>query len=146
VNNVFPLQEPEELSDFWLPKSLEFRRQAKLEFGGVKRLGYHVAVEGRKVIGIIGLYCMDEDSHEAYWIGWFCVNPAFRGRGLGSKLLDLAIKNTKADGKRFLRLYTSDDPNESAAQRLYEKKGFSVSRENVRKRGKYNIFYREKEL
>ncbi len=107
---------------------------------------YWVGTENGKLIGTTGIYELKKDAKEANWLSWFCVHPEYRGRGIGSKLLDYAIKKAKINRKKYLRLYTSpDDPNEKAAQKLYEKKGFKITGKG-KKRGKYKIVYRELKL
>jgi len=148
VNHIFPLQDEWERSDFWLEASLNFGRlKIRLPVKDVRGFGYWVAIEGGNIVGIIGLYGQEDDIKEAFWVGWFCVDPAFRGRGIGRELLEFAIQRSRAEGKKYLRLYTSDDPNEAVAQTLYEKLGFKVTKKNVRQRGgKWNVFYRELKL
>ena len=85
-------------------------------------------VENKKVIGITGLYTMPEDEKEANWVAWFCVEPDYRGKGLGSRLLDLMIEKSKKAGKKFLRLYTSDGEIEKEARELYKKSGFVTTK------------------
>ncbi len=85
---------------------------------------YWVVMEADKILGIIGLYTDTQDEPEAVWLGWFCVSPEARGKGIGSELLEFAINEARCRGKKFLRLYTSTSPLERAAHRLYEAKGF----------------------
>ena len=91
---------------------------------------YWVAVDDDgKVLGTTGLYSIEGDGDEARWLGWYCVSPAARGQGVGSALLDFSIQQTREQGKRILRLYTSNHPDEAAAQDLFEKKGLKVVKE-----------------
>lgn len=146
LNAVFPVQTRIERSDFWLPASLDGIYKRKSPNNKVVWVKYWVALEQKKVIGITGLYTLKDDEAEAYWLSWFCVDPVYRQKGIGNRLLDFAIRKAKAGSKRFLRLYTSpDDPNETAAQVLYEKKGFGITGIDG-KRGKYAIAYRELKL
>ncbi|MGI0493174.1 GNAT family N-acetyltransferase [Alkalinema pantanalense CENA528] len=104
---------------------------------GVQQLNYWVALDDRgsqsssdlhnsAVMGMIGLYNHQEDADEALWIAMFCVDPAYRGQGIGKDLLNFAINKAKLAGKRYLRLYTSTDPNEAKAQTIYDKVGFRI--------------------
>jgi len=107
----------------------------------------YVVIEDEMVIGISGLYQIKEDYSEGvFWLGWFCVDPEEQGRGIGNMLLDYTIKQASKKKAKYLRLYTSTRPEEEAAQRLYEKKGFEVMNRKFRKDGSYKIFYREKVL
>lgn len=87
-------------------------------------LKYWVALDGERTIGIIGLLTTEPDETEAAWISWFGVDSDYRGQGIGKKLLELVISEAKKTGKQWLRLYSSDDPNEAIAQQLYNKYGF----------------------
>ncbi len=86
---------------------------------------YWIAVtENNKVIGITGLY-KDWSDRSVVWLGWFGVHTEFRLHGIGSKLLEYAISKAKQEGYVTLRLFTSSDPNERAAHKLYKKFGFT---------------------
>ncbi|WP_026732617.1 GNAT family N-acetyltransferase [Fischerella sp. PCC 9605] len=149
VDIVFPYQSILEkaslraslFQDNWLYKIGFF-------WAGVSQLKYWVAIDenSNKVIGITGLYCYKRDEAEANWLGWLCVDPLFRGQGIGKKLLEFAINKTKATGKKFLRLYTSTDPNEATAQTLYEKYGFHIIREESMWGDKHKKIYRQLQL
>jgi len=84
-----------------------------------------------KVIGVTGLYSLKYDEKEAYWLGWYCVNPSFRGEGIGRDLLGFIINLSKMDNKKWLRLYTSKDPNEKRANEIYNKLGFKPLKEKI---------------
>tara|TARA_Y100000310_G_scaffold345508_1_gene465799 strand:+ start:4939 stop:5202 length:264 start_codon:yes stop_codon:yes gene_type:complete len=86
------------------------------------------------------------DENEAYWLGWMCVHSDYIGKGFGSKLISFAVKKAKKDGKKFLRLYTSEDPAQAKAQKVYEKKGFRITRREIIKGEKYKRIYRELRL
>ena len=143
VKRVFPHRDFAERMSFWA-----YRRQGNSLvqrgmrlFGVSKFLRYWVAVTDQgKVGGIVGLYTTPGTEHEAVWLSWFCVDPAQRGQGIGGQLIEFAIAQAKATGKKILRLYTSNDPNEAAAQVLYEKYGFKITKEE--KRFSYVTYYR----
>lgn len=88
---------------------------------------YWVALSGDKVAGVIGLMELDEDYKEAYWVNWYCVAPAYRGKGYGRSLLEFAIAQSRSHGKKLLRVWTSDSDNEKGAQYLYQKMNFNVT-------------------
>lgn len=98
-------------------------------------VNYWIAVNeiDNKVIGITGLYCDIQDREKAYWLEYTCVDPDFRGQGIGGKLVDSAIEKAIRAGKKFLRLYTSNNSELFIAQILYEKKGFRIiAKENIK--------------
>ena len=89
-------------------------------------LNYWVALDKGKVVGITGCYTLIYDEKEATWLGWYCVGPKARGKGVGKLLLDFIITKSKREGKKYLRLYTSKDPNEKRANEIYDKLGFRL--------------------
>jgi len=113
---------------------------------GVKdKVAFDVYVDGSDlVLGTTGLYRYKKDADEAVWVAWFCVDPKARGRGIGQALIDHTVSRARNAGFNRIRLYTSTDPNEASAQRLYEKNGF---REIGRKKGMFaTTIIREKTL
>ncbi|ACB85127.1 GNAT family N-acetyltransferase [Natranaerobius thermophilus] len=93
--------------------------------------------EKEEVVGTTGLYSCRQDEDVALWLFWYCVDPEERGKRIGKKLLTYAIEQAKSRGAKYLRLYTSDDPNERAAQIVYEKHGLNeIKRKN-------KLFYTE---
>ena len=148
VSRVFPHQSPSERLSFWAyahKRSFVVRLCFKL-FGIKDLMGFWGAVKDGtdEIIATTGLYSYERDAEEAVWLAWFCVAPEERGSGLGSKMLDFSIERARDTGKQYLRLYTSDVPNEAAAQRLYEKKGFKIA--SVKSRLFFNTICREKIL
>ena len=104
-----------------------------------------VAVNGSDdVCGTTGLYSYKKDENEAVWLSRFCVGPEHRGEGIGKNFLEFSIEKARDSGKAFLRLYTSGDPSEAAAQGLYEKYGFAVVKTAKYRSGTY--LYRELKL
>ncbi|MBI5803895.1 GNAT family N-acetyltransferase [Candidatus Pacearchaeota archaeon] len=132
----------------WLKASLNPEKNKKLyaKFD-VKYLRYWVAVSEKKVVGIVGLYTHAYGEKESYWLGWYCVSPEFRGRGVGKALLEFAIDKSRKAGKKWLRLYTSNDPGEKRANQIYDKLGFAPIRDkklnDIIKRGKFKDFSRK---
>jgi GNAT superfamily N-acetyltransferase len=60
-------------------------------------------------------YSSKEDNNEKVWLGWTCVDPAVRGQEIGRKLVNFAIGKARSESKKFLRLYTSNHPNQAIA-------------------------------
>lgn len=88
---------------------------------------YWIAVDkNNNVLGTTGLYESARDQSEAAWLGWMSVRNAYRGQGIGKMLLEHSTQQAKADGKQYLRLYTSTSKGEAAAQGLYESQGFKL--------------------
>jgi len=55
---------------------------------------YIVELDGQKVIGVIGVHKVSPQATE---LRHLCVRPEYRGRGLGRKLLEKGIENTKTE-------------------------------------------------
>ncbi len=111
------------------------------------RLNYWVLLDEKtdKVIGVTGLYGFKEFPKEV-WLAWFCLDPEARGQGLGRKLLEWTMNKAKEEGYSIFKLYTSSDPNEAAAQKLYESVGLKIVKTEKDSEGQYDIMYREREL
>lgn len=67
-----------------------------------------------------------EESDEIYVLA---VNPDQAGRGIGTRLLQVALRAIAARGGRVVDLYVDGD--NTAAVRLYEKAGFVISSRDV---------------
>lgn len=113
----------------------------------MKNRQYWVFIDNERVVGITGLMEMDDDENTTDWVNWFCVHPDYRGKGIGKKLLKYLENISIERGKQFLKLWTSDSPNESGAQILYDKMGFNVtSKEKYSEGDSTVLIYREKPL
>ena len=67
---------------------------------GLKTLYYFVVKDDdtSEVIGTTGLYTRIKDSKDVVWLGWYCVVPTYRGKGLGKELLSWTINKAKQEG------------------------------------------------
>ena len=127
----------------WLKYSLEMKEKQENKY--VSELGYWVAIDNKKVIGISGLYSLPDDK-DANWLGWTCVDPEYRGKKIGGKLLDLMIEKARKNKKKFLRLYTDTRENERVARILYKKRGFVETKRKKDKVHGGDIIYMELKL
>ena len=111
------------------------------------QLNYWVLLDDdtNAVIGVTGLYAF-EDAPEEAWLAWFCLDPSTRGKGLGRQLLEWTIAKAKEGGYSIFKLYTSTDPNEATAQKLYESVGLEVTGEENDPESPYKILYRQVNL
>lgn len=151
IYQIFPLHALWEKARFSFPLSLRKNSiVTKIIFSlvGVAEVRYWLAVDqvSSKVIGTTGLYSFKKDKNEVDWLDWTCVAPEFRGQGIGGKLVDFAIEKARSEGKKFLRLYTSNYPNQATAQILYTKRGFRMTGEDKIKGTEFKILYLELEL
>jgi GNAT superfamily N-acetyltransferase len=95
---------------------------------GPVSLEYFVAIDECKVVGTTGLYAYEKDAAQnIYSIGWFGVDPAYRGRGIGHELLEFTIKEAIRRDAPVLNLWTTDSPKLSKARQMYERRGFIVT-------------------
>ena len=147
IRTVFPSMSPfERMSLVAIMHPLGLSGRMVMFLGQIKGvIAFDVMVDDfDRVLGTTGLYSLRRGSDVAAWVAWFCVDPAARGQGIGQALLDHTVALGRAAALRKLRLYTSTDPNEVAAQVLYEKNGFA---EVARKRGLFTTtIYRERSL
>ncbi len=92
----------------------------------IKQLNYWVAIHPitLEVIGLVGLYTQVYEDDGMIWLGWYCVDPDYRGYGIGGKLIDYVIQYAKEQGKQTLHLYTTDDDEYTTAREQYIKLGF----------------------
>jgi GNAT superfamily N-acetyltransferase len=75
------------------------------------------------VCGLATLYGYRAQPDEL-WLAWFGLLPAARGLGGGAKLLDWLIHSARAEGRRTLRLWTTDESEYARATQLYLRRGF----------------------
>jgi ribosomal protein S18 acetylase RimI-like enzyme len=76
-----------------------------------------------------------------------CVDPEARGKSLGMMLAYRALVEATIMGDRkYVRLYTSTDPNEAAAQIMYDQMGLQVYRVEDEPGTDYKRLYRQMEL
>jgi GNAT superfamily N-acetyltransferase len=113
----------------------------------IASLEYFVAVDkAEKVLGTTGLYSLEKDKKDVCWLGWYCVDSKFRGKHIGSKLLDYSIDLARERGKKFLHLYTSPSDDEKKAQNVYDSRGFKTTGTEKNEKNKFEIIYKELKL
>lgn len=81
-------------------------------------------MERNCVIGLTGLYQEPSDNTDECWVGWFCVDPVYRGKGYGKKLFDFTMKKAQNTGKKYLHIYTYNSKKFQPAINMYKKQGF----------------------
>ncbi len=147
---VFPYDvEQPDFPTIELPSSLNSQdHQAYFQKQHLKMLTNFVLLsDENRLIGTTGLYAYQNEPAEVGWLGWFCIDPGWRGQGLGKYLLSWTIEKARQAGFQKLRLYTSDHQNEVAAQHLYERLGFITNRiEPHLNRGRTVYIFKEKNL
>lgn len=112
----------------------------------LSRLNYWVLLDVEdKVIGVTGLYAFKEKPTEV-WLAWFCIDSKVRGQGLGRKLLEWTMDKARQEGYQVFNLYTSTDPNEETAQKLYDSLGLNVIKTEKDSESSYDTMYRQVRL
>ncbi len=96
----------------------------------VASLRYWTLQIEKSVVGLCGLYEEIGDKSDTCWLGWFCIDQAYRGSGYGTRLLDFVINEAMVSSKEYLSLYTYDSKEHQAALRLYERFRFKAFRPN----------------
>ena len=68
------------------------------------------------------MYALDEDDHE-YWIYRLMIDKRYQRRGYGREAMRMLIERIRADEEHRV-IYISFEPENVAAQTLYESLGF----------------------
>lgn len=80
--------------------------------------------EAAKIVGFTAVKLHQEDHMgEIYMIA---VDPNFQGRGIGSALIEFALKQMQAAGMLVAMVETAGDPGHAPARHTYEKSGFEL--------------------
>jgi ribosomal protein S18 acetylase RimI-like enzyme len=77
------------------------------------------ALAGNHVAGTVAMIPFEDDAFE---LTKMAVDPAFRGRGIGDKLMQACIDFTRSGGRR--RIILESNTKQAAAIHLYRKFGF----------------------
>lgn len=77
------------------------------------------ALDGDEVAGTVAMIPFDDDSYE---LTKMAVDPKFRGRGIGDKLMEACIEFTRASSRNSIIL--ESNTKQVPAIRLYRKFGF----------------------
>ena len=135
VENIFD-SKPDEWDSprKWMPASLNPNSNENKKLyseNKINFLKYFVGIEDEKIIATTGIYLMEEDKLDSAWLAWFCVDKSYRGNGYGEMLIDFIISMAKKMNKKYLKLYTSKNPDLYNALKLYDKKGFKEIRKDI---------------
>jgi len=109
------------------PDAAKQERGLRLVLENPERGRIYVAREGARVLGSVMILrtVSTVEGGPAGALEDFVVRPEWRGQGLGERLLDYAIEQSRAAG--LLRLTLLTDSDNAGAQRLYERAGFTRS-------------------
>jgi len=92
----------------------------------IKEMQYWVARDKKtlQVIALTGLYTEKEDDEDSCWLGWFCLDERYRGKGFGKELFNFSIEQAKSTSKRYLHIYTYNGKEYKVAINMYNSYGF----------------------
>lgn len=85
--------------------------------------------DGTKIIGVATLYVMTQMGKISGYVEDVVVDEAYRGQGLGVKLMDALI--LEARKKKLGSIHLTSRPARVAANKLYQKLGFEQRETNV---------------
>ncbi len=88
--------------------------------------GAWFAHAGDQVVGGIFIDGSNPDGQGAR-LRWFIIDPAYQGRGIGSRLIEAAMAFCQRQG--FQRVYLTTFAGLNSARHLYEKHGFRLCAE-----------------
>jgi len=88
--------------------------------------GFWTALIKNKIIGSIAIDGINA-RHLGAHLRWFIVDPDFQGKGIGSRLIGIAVEFCR--NAKFKRVYLSTFAGLDAARHLYEKHGFKICEE-----------------
>jgi ribosomal protein S18 acetylase RimI-like enzyme len=112
VCGVHDRARPDELKGSCDPRGFVPLADEKEDASNFARSRKFVACGGDRVVGFVGV--------DGKFVSWLYVDPDFYGRGIGRRLLRLAIRLIGSDA------WTVALAGNTRAQRLYESEGFRV--------------------
>lgn len=147
LQNVFDYPEGRKQIKLWFTASLNPDKYQKLyEKEKSKWVQYYVALHKNKIIGTTGLYQLENEKNDVYWLGWFCVDERYRRSGIGREIIDFTFKEERKLGGKVLKLWTTNHPEMEAASKFYKKLGFRVvKRDKIPKTG-FNTIYLSRKI
>lgn len=89
-----------------------------------ERDGAWFAKDGDEIVG--GIF-IDGGDAEGPRLRWFIIDPKYHGQGLGSRLMEAAMRF--CEHQKFDRVYLTTFAGLNAARHLYDKFGFKLCRE-----------------
>ncbi|TWT30180.1 ribosomal-protein-alanine N-acetyltransferase [Posidoniimonas corsicana] len=117
------------LNEAWISEHFEIEeadRRLAANPGAIAAAGgvvFSATVDGA-VAGVCAVVAKDDEVQEFIR---FAVDPAYRGLGIGRRLIEAAIAYARSNGARQLELYSNTKL--TTARALYDSVGFRVSRE-----------------
>jgi len=135
----------EEIEKNLLLASLDPIKYKKVyEENEVLSLSYWVAKDkiSKQVIGLTGIYTEVEDDDGDCWLGWFCIDDRYRGKGFGKKLLEFSIQQAQKMEKKYLHVYTYNIKKYKKAINIYKEHDF-VGYNVVNTKYKLDLYFKK---
>jgi len=96
---------------------------------GDKNVAFIVARDADKIVGMATLYVITKFSKRNGHVEDVVVDDAYRGQGLGEKLMRAIIEVARVNGVKTLHL--TSRPERVAGNKLYQKLGFEQKNTNA---------------
>lgn len=111
-------------------------------------LEYWMAIDTvtNNIVGLTGFYQLTKHTTDEIWLGWYAVDPKVRGNGIGRKILEWTIGEARKRGYVYFRLWTTTDPGEAVAQKLYDSMGLNIYKKELDEKSGDTILFRELKL
>lgn len=93
-----------------------------------KNVACMVARDGERIVGMATLYIITKFSKRNGHVEDVVVDDAYRGQGLGEKIMRELIAVAKSENVKTLHL--TSRPERAAANKLYQKIGFELKQTN----------------
>lgn len=93
---------------------------------------YWIALSENRVIGLSGYY-FDPNEPDAVWAGWTAVdrNLGILSAKAANGLIAKVVYEAKKTGRKYLRLYTTELPEEIMANKIFDKLGFKLYKKGI---------------
>ena len=84
------------------------------------------------MIGLSGYY-FDPNEPDAVWAGWTAVdrNLGILSAKAANGLIAKVVYEAKKTGRKYLRLYTTELPEEIMANKIFDKLGFKLYKKGI---------------
>ena len=108
----------------WARETMEFYFACK-NHGLDSGRRYYVWRYQGEIHGLVGLHRYLWGPKENVWLSWFAIHPVYRGRDVGSAMIDAIEEIAKQSGYKKFLIETYDNPTFERARSFYKAKGFS---------------------
>lgn len=86
---------------------------------------YYIVIVDNEPVGVIGIYTLENAPLEG-WVGWTCVIPPYRERGVGKKAVEFILKKAEEQGCTTLRAWQTASHRFDPMCKLFQDMGFKM--------------------